>query len=228
MKKLSALIAMILCVIVGGVYANWVYAEGEDTTDAYNEVTVTLSQATSDQAKGIFGIETNFTIQIDQLNDDHDAVLKFVPNVVGEAVKMKITFTPSASASDDVKKNGIPARYYLDTTTTMQYKMDSDGNYNATGTAYDVFILSPTHGDSFAENVDWEYDAVNKIFYMEFDEAALSQMIKLNTPNGKVFRLDTKAEYDAFHKALNGNIEFNLTDGKHTDDDHGTTGGESA
>ena len=49
MKKLSVLIAMILCVTIGGVYATWTYA-GQKVSDASYESVLRLTDAVEEGA----------------------------------------------------------------------------------------------------------------------------------------------------------------------------------
>ena len=209
MKKLSILVALILCVTVGGVYAVWTYSGTDDVVDTNAEVKVVLEAATLDGSIGAFTAKSNLTLSIDQkAGSNHIAELVF-KSIDNDPIFMTFTFTPSAGADMDIKNNGIPAEIYQNTTTTMQYPMDADGNYSATGTPTDVFKFENKADGDFVSNVTWEKQADGS-FTITFNEAQLKEMIKLNYD----FQLDTKDEHDEFYKILNGNIRVHITDGK--------------
>ena len=85
----------------------------------------------------------------------------------------------------------------------MQYKMDAEGNYDAseTATAKDIFVLKD-HDD-----VSWVKEG--NVFVCELDKTHLEEHIKLNG----TFKLDLKSEHDEFGKALAGNIKGTVSDG---------------
>jgi hypothetical protein len=60
----------------------------------------------------------------------------------------------------------------------------------------------------FAANITWNEESDGSFTYT-MDKTALEAAIKLS----QTFKLDTKAEYDAFKAALAGNIAANVTDG---------------
>ncbi|MBQ2718586.1 MAG: hypothetical protein IJF73_00800 [Clostridia bacterium] len=211
MKKLSVLIALLLCVTIGGVYATWTYAGTDDIADVFAESKVTIADATLTGANGVYTVTSNLVLTVDQANEDHEALLKFASND-GNPIHLTITFKPANNAPKTVKENAVPTRYYFGTTTTMAYKMDAEGNYSAEGTAKDIFTFDPAYVAPFAANVTWtpgvdEDDA--PIFTYTLNEDALKTMITLNGD----FVLDTKAEHDAFRDALSGNIVVRVTDG---------------
>lgn len=209
MKKLSILVALILCVTVGGVYAVWTYSGTDDVVDTNAEVKVVLEAATLDGSIGAFSAESNLTLSIDQkAGSNHIAELVFKSND-SNPIFMTFTFTPSAGADMDIKNNGIPAEIYQKATTEMQYPMDASGNYKADGTKTDVFKFENESDGTFTANVTWEKQA-DGTFTVTYNEAQLKEMIKLNYD----FQLDTKDEHDEFYKILNGNIRVHITDGK--------------
>ncbi len=207
MKKLSLLIALMLLVTVGGVYATWSYAGTNDIADAYAEAKVTITDAELVGANGTYKIESNLVLTIDQANEDHEAELVFDSNN-GEAIYLKVTFTPAANAPQSIKENAVPSELYFGTTTTMQYSMDADGNYSATGTPTEIFSFTNASDGVFSPNVKWTEQADGTFTYT-MDQAALEAAIKLS----QTFVLDLKSEHDAFREALNGNIVARITDG---------------
>lgn len=207
MKKLSVLIALMLCVTIGGVYATWTYAGTNDIADAYAEAKVTIADAELTGANGTYKVESNLVLTVDQANDDHEAELVFEANN-SEPIFLKVTFTPAANAPQTIKDNAVPSELYFTTTTDMEYKMDADGNYSETGTGKDIFTFSNPSDGVFSPNFTWTPEA-NGTFTYTLNETALKSMISLS----QTFVLDLKSEHDAFREALNGNILVRVTDG---------------
>ena len=207
MKKLSLLIALMLLVTVGGVYATWSYVGSTDIIDALAESKVTIEDAVIEGTYGIYKIESNLVLTVDQANDNHEAELVFGSND-GQAVYLKVTFTPSTNAPKAIKDNAVPSELYFGVTTPMQYKVDADGNYADDGTAVDIFTFE-NPGDGHLNNTfTWSKNADGTFVY-ELDETALKEQIQLS----QTFVLDIKAEHDAFRTALAGNIVARVTDG---------------
>ena len=207
MKKLTLLLALMLVVTIGGVYATWSYAGTNDIADAYAETKVTITDAVLTGANGTYAIESNLVIHVDQKNDDHEAELVFASNN-GDPIFLKVTFVPSASAPQDIKNNAVPSELYFGTTTDMTYKIDGDGNYDANGTPTKILKFKNESDGNFSENITWSPEADGSFTYT-MDEAALKEQIQLS----RTFVLDIKGEHDAFREALNGNIIARVTDG---------------
>lgn len=207
MKKLSVLIAIMLCVTIGGVYATWTYAGTDDIADAYAEAKVTIADAELTGANGTYKVESNLVLTVDQANDEHEAKLVFSSNN-SDPIFLKVTFTPAANAPQTIKDNAVPSELYFTTTTEMEYKMDADGNYSATGTPTKIFTFANPADNEFNANVTWTPEADGSFTYT-LDQSQLEAMISLKQP----FVLDLKSEHDAFREALNGNILVRVTDG---------------
>lgn len=207
MKKLSILIALMLLVTVGGVYATWSYAGTNDIADAFAEAKVTIADAELTGANGVYKIESNLVLTVDQANEDHEAKLVFDSND-GQPIYLKVTFTPSANAPQDIKDNAVPSELYFGTTTTMQYKIDANGNYSESGTPTDIFTFTSVSNGNLDPNVTWNEETVGSFTYT-LNQTDLEGMISLS----QTFVLDTKAEHDAFRTALSGNIVARITDG---------------
>ncbi len=207
MKKLSILIALLLCVTIGGVYATWSYALTDDIADAFAEAKVTIADAEFVGSNGTYKIESNLALTVDQANDAHEAELVFSAND-SQPIHLTVTFTPATNAPQKVKEEAVPSELYFGTTTTMQYKMDAEGNYDENGTAKDIFVLKDTSDGDLDVNVTWTKQADGTFTYT-LDEAALKEQIKLS----QTFKLDLKSEHDAFREAMKGNIVARVTDG---------------
>ena len=210
MKKLSLLVALFMCLTIGGVYATWSYAGTNDIGDAFAEAKVTIAEVELTGANGTYKVESNLVLTVDQANDEHDAELVFASNN-SDPIFLKVTFTPAGNAPQTIKDNAVPTQLYFSTTTAMQYKIDGDGNYSETGTATDIFKFDEKYQAKdfeLAEKITWNEESDGSFTYT-MDVDALKAAIMLN----QTFKLDTKAEYDAFKAALAGNIVANVTDG---------------
>lgn len=127
MKKLSVLVALILCVTIGGVYATWNYAQGNvSSTTKYFDAGTTITDKVVDTAKGTITVDTsNLKITIDDSNND------FYGEMTMEGT-VSVTFTPNTGADETVASNGIALQYALGTTSGYTY----DGN--------DIFDVTTT------------------------------------------------------------------------------------
>ena len=214
MKKLSILMVLLLCLTVGGVYATWSYAGTNDIADAYAEAKATIADAELTGANGTYKVESNLILTVDQKNDEHEAELVFSSND-GKPIHLTVTFTPASNAPQAIKDNAVSSELYFGTSTEMTYPMDEYGNYSADGTATDIFKFGDNNkyasNGEFEANITWTKVKVeNETFFTyTLDEDDLKAMIQLN----KNFVLDTKAEHDAFHSCISGNITARVTDG---------------
>lgn len=200
MKKLSILIALMLCITIGGVYATWSYAGTNDIADQLVEAKVTIANIEYKEANGVYAIDSNLVLTVDQANEKHEAKLVYGSNN-SEDPYIKITFTAADYASPQIKANAVPSELYFGTTTTMQYT-------NKDGELVDIFWLSNTGNNTLDNEFTWTPEGNNKFSYT-LDKAAIENCIKLND----TFVLGTKTEHDKFRNALNGNIVARVTDG---------------
>ena len=216
MKKLSILIALFLCATIGGVYATWSYAGSTDIIDQKAEALVTVTAATTTGANGTYVITTNLVMEIDQESaTSHKAVLKFASND-SNPIQLKVVFTPSAHAPLSVKNGAVASKLYFATSTSMQYKMDADGNYSATGTPVDVFSFTNNASNkldipAYVEgSLDNKWVKQGDAFVYTMNETELKAAITLSQD----FILDLKTEHDAFSDAVSGNIVCHISDGQ--------------
>ena len=195
MVRLGLIALLLVCITITGVYAVWTYAGTNDIADAYAEAKVTIADVELTGANGTYKIESNLVLTVDQANDNHEAKLVFSAND-GQAIYLRVTFTPATNAPQTIKENGVESELYFGTTTEMKY----DG--------VDIFTFANS-GNGVLDNI-FEWDKNNDgTFTYTLDQAALEEMISLS----QTFVLDTKAEHDAFRVALTGNIVARVTDG---------------
>ena len=192
---------------IGGVYATWSYVGSTDIIDAFAESKVTIADAVIEGTYGIYKIESNLVLTVDQANDNHEAELVFGSNN-DQPVYLTVTFTPSVNAPKAIKDNAVESELYFGVTTPMQYKMDADGNYSESGTPVDIFKFKNSGNGKLDNTFAWTKNADGTFTYT-LNADALKEQISLS----QTFVLDIKAEHDAFRSALVGNIVARVTDG---------------
>ena len=164
-KSLSLLLALALCITIGGVYAAWIYAETPITAVHSHIGSFGLANAQVNNSKGTISIDaSNAHLTIDQkdsANLDYTAVLTATGTIT-------VTFTPSdyfASSGENIAlqynlktDNSNPIGFSVktsatDTTKTLFTKFDTstksdlnlvkqnDGSYVATVNASDLLSL---------------------------------------------------------------------------------------
>ncbi len=207
MKKLSLLIALCMLLTIGGVYATWSYVGSTDIIDAFAESKVTITDAVIEGTYGIYKIDSNLVLTVDQANDNHEAELVFGSNN-DQPVYLTVTFTPSVNAPKAIKDNAVVSELYFGVTTPMQYKMDADGNYSESGTPVDIFKFKNSGNGELDNTFAWTKNADGTFTYT-LNADALKEQISLS----QTFVLDIRAEHDAFRTALKGNIVARVTDG---------------
>lgn len=222
MRKLSLLIAMVLCLTIGGVYATWTFTatENADILDASEEVIVALNpdvDTTANLGKYTITLEnlTNGNILVDQAGDEavaagqkvaHQAVLWINPEA-----KITITYTPDKSAELDYKQGKFDTKFYF-SSPDWKAKFDAtSGHYDATnGTEKSIFLLDTDehtlrNGDG---NDEWTINGDGTLSYV-IDAEMLAEFFQLNDP----IVLDSMADYNGFKAAINGTITLHVTDG---------------
>lgn len=207
MKKLSILIALCMLLTIGGVYATWSYVGSTDIIDAFAESKVTIADAVIEGTYGIYKIDSNLVLTVDQGNDNHEAELVFSSNN-DQPVYLTVTFTPSVNAPKAIKDNAVESELYFGVTTPMKYTIDAGGNYAANGTAVDIFKFKNPGNGTLDNTFEWTKNADGTFTYT-LNADALKEQIFLS----QTFVLDIKAEHDAFRSALAGNIVARVTDG---------------
>lgn len=185
MKKLSTLIALILCVTIGGVYAAWTY-----TGSSINAVDRTLSHgltaSVTEGDVGVFSIaENTVDVAIDQT-----AIGNYTAKLVING-SVTVKFTPNAGAPQNVVNNAIPAEAVI-------YTKNADGNkYEGS----EIYVANDT-----VKSVDlvWSKGA-DGVFTAIISAEQIDSLLDL----GDVFVLDSQDDYNAFH-ALEENVTITL------------------
>lgn len=197
MKKLSVLIALVLCVTIGGVYAAWTYTNPDaDITDRHFNQLITISAATEEGAAGTYEIDTNITgMSIDQTGtnsngvDFHKAVLNYTTRD-SETPYIRFTLKLKENTGSDIFTT-LESKYTVDVVDANLYQGNPIFNDSKVGETV----------------IDWEYDSVNDIYYYEISD--MSTEITLND-----IILPSKPDHTAFSAALGRAVlEVKISDG---------------
>ena len=189
MKKLTILVALILCVTIGGVYATWTYS-GAPATTSHKHVSVNLATANSENSKGII---TNVYNSIDVLIDDggsYTAVAKF-------SGKMGFIFTPAVGADDDIVANGIKFAFTVEQATPLKY--DGNNIFNITNATPTVLDFGTKIDSTNATTINSEVDLTSHIgsFYIEITADQVANCVEIAP-----ITLPTFTDYENFEDAL--------------------------
>ncbi len=178
------LIALILCVTIGGVYAAWSYAASAGVTETVNKG-VSLTPVSQSGSIGSYAVSfAEFSIVIDQTSqDDYTPKLSFYQE--SDDGSLDFTFTPTTVASDDVKANGIESTVTF--TSVLQHE----------GIAIFSFPQTITIGTADSD-APIKWTKTGDIFTVSISNDALANYIQLNYTN----KLDTYAKYQAFETSL--------------------------
>ena len=176
MKKLTILVALLMCITIGGVYATWIYSNtSASATDL--ELSHGLAGVSSASVPhGILKIEENsLLIRIDQT-----AAGNYTAKLVVTG-SMTVSFTPDVAASPDIKANGIPAQAKLTLLNLEENKYGADPVYALVN---DGII-----------DIDWGTPDSNGVFTTTISADDLDGVLDL----GGTFVLSTLAQYEDFH-----------------------------
>ena len=113
MKRLAAIMAGALLTTVGGVYAQFTYAQG-NVEQAEISMQKNLATAATNTEKGTINVAGNFLVSIDDTNND----LMTETTISGN---LTISFTPAQGADADVRDNGIPLKMTIVIGGTNEY-----------------------------------------------------------------------------------------------------------
>ena len=198
MKGKMALIAT-LCtaVTIGGVYATWTFAQ-KNAASANTTVNVAMTGLTGETEKGTLSVmvmgANGFTLAVDDSNSDHIADIK------KEGV-VTVTFTPAASASEDVKTNGI------DVQCVISYAPYTGGPANLEAWTYADTQIFEIDNDEDAPILLNKAAAVRDLETGVFTWTIPAADIGIdltdafsNTTTG--VKIDTKGKYDAMNEEL--------------------------
>lgn len=188
MKKLSLLIALIICVTIGGVYATWVFTS--DDTAITDEITAGILLA------GVDSTATHGTLEMNDASILIDEGAGKAP-VLKMSTPVILTFTPNDDASGEIKAGGIDVYVYFvagESLTSKTYdsktifKLSSQGVSAATRIKIDAGTTNWTDNGDGTLSID-----ISELIVGAQDSV-------LSFAND--FVLDSKKDYDNFNDAL--------------------------
>jgi len=187
-KRLSVLVALALCVTIGGVYATWTYTQSTDVMDESVNISLNLGNVTAIGTYGTYEVDqSGLTLTIEpKAGTTHTTSL----NIAGELV---IKFTPNAYAPEPVKENAVASTYVFSlANVNWQYEGQN--------------IVTLPHAES--HNIVWVKQGDGSFKYT-LDANAIAGHIDLTE-----FTLDTKVKYDAYNAVLGqGSVVVTVSDG---------------
>lgn len=209
-KKISALLAMGLCLTVGGVYAAWTYAQG--SLEPQNvHIDPSIANKTTQTKKGSLTIAQGITITIDDVG-----TVDYVAEVVYGGTNLVVTFDPADGADQTVVDNGVTLMLKLSTTEEWTYNgvpifAVDDGTYYSPA-------LNVQADESKNEIGTFTKDTATGLFTWTVtpediqDKIALYKTSLSDTTTGDLI-LDTVEKYDAFHTELHkGDVIFTISE----------------
>ena len=173
MKRLAAIMAGALLTTVGGVYAQFTYAQG-DVTEQVISAQKTLQPAATDTKKGTINVTGDFTVSI--VDDNNDFITE--TTILGN---LTISFSPAKGADAEVRDNGIPLKMTIVIGNPNKYA-------NKT-----LFALKPAYTEGGVL-----LDGGKKVK----DTAVSVKLTDYIEWNDDEFTLSTLAEYNAFKEAF--------------------------
>ena len=190
MKKLGLLIAMILCVTIGGVYATWTYTQNTDVADEAVNINMNLTDVVYSGSYGTYKVDTTGLY----LTIEPKTGTTHTTSLIADG-KIVITFTPNSVAPAEVKADGVESTYAF----TL-------ANPNWTYNGQQIMTLKDGH--TGAHDIEWVKQA-DGTFTFTIDASELHDHVALTE-----IELDTKAKYDAYNAVLGqGSIVITVSDG---------------
>lgn len=126
MKKLSVLIALVLCVTIGGVYAAWNYAQGNT---ASVEITreINMAQVNTNSNKGtISATPRDVAFLVDDSGEVDGEGKKTYKAVLTGTGSFTINFTPAQGADESTITNGIKMLAKIEVKRAENVPADAD------------------------------------------------------------------------------------------------------
>ena len=188
MKKISLLIALVLCLTISGVYATWVYSQSDDVADITGAKAITMTEATFTGTYGTYSVDSsNLTMVVDpKEGTTHTTSLVIEGDLV-------IRFTPNTYAPAEVKTNGVASTFA----------------FSLSNAAWNYDNTPITTVDTAKHDITW-VPANDGTFTYTISAQNLANYVTLTE-----FTLDTKADYDAYDRVLtNGQLVVTISDGK--------------
>ncbi len=208
MKKLSILIAMILCVTIGGVYAAWNYAGTSTDIGLQINQTVQLEQSSQNGAAGTYSLSHNITaINItpdDQTTKNATIVATYSQ---GNAPVFELTFKPATNAGDVIETNALTSYVYFG--TERSFIWDHDANSETEKVNVFTFPCGKpiadkqepkviATADQQTEGPKWTWDQAAGVFKCTLTFASITDIITFDSN----VHLPTIEDYNRFQSEV--------------------------
>lgn len=203
MKRLSVVLALVLCVTIGGVFANWIYAGTNATNLHHHMANIVLSDVNSETKIGTYSVvqgDDTIKIKIDQKNSTIGSLDYHTTIVVTGS--MTITFTPNA-----LYTGGAPtAKFTLASEKDVSTLKFSDVAYGGELDNKEIFSKFDKTTETDLTFTDADSDG---IYEATITADQIKSLITVNE-----FLLPTETAYNAFATVLGGlgKIGINVTD----------------
>lgn len=198
MKKLSLLVALILCVTIGGVYATWLYAEAPMDTAAHEFKNLGITDVDTNAKSGKIAVTDTLILKIDDNEGNHKPAWD-TDVTAANGGNLQIVFTPNSGAGDTTLNYTITVAknsYTDDDSTAKPIFVTKDGTTVTAAHAEAKTIMS----GSFSFDAG-EPQAVKTITFAD--------VIAVLDVNNTIELTDLE-EYEAYKTALEG-VELTLT-----------------
>ncbi len=210
MKRLTMLVALILCVTIGGVYAAWIYPGNEEVK---NHVSQTISLQGDDSAGrwGSYALTHNLSkIEIAPDNqDDKNVTLDYAyTNQDDTKVELTITFTAESNAGS-VKEYGLETYIY--------FGIENDRTFtDIHGTTKSIFafaygkdnclVIKPTNYETALQAGEYIWTEVSARVFSVTIELDFDDVVAINGE----FALPNLTDYYNFVTALGNKHDIGL------------------
>ena len=208
-KMLTLVVCLALCLTLGGVYATWYYALGDDVADQHQHLSLSMGVAQNSGEYGSYNVDlTGFSMSVEPKGEESDEVHKTALVITGQIV---LTFTPGLYSTTDVKDHAVATTWNLGTSINQETAWTYNGQR-----IFTVDTGARTIGAANSGVADKWVDQAGGTFTYTINAATIASMITMTE-----FDLDTKVDYDAFTTALGqGQIGITVSDGKSAGSGH--------
>lgn len=227
MKKLSLLIASLLCVTIGGVYATWYYASSGKVESQHTHFSLGI---TGTDTAGTYGnyyinVNTNIKMWVDPAgttaDQSHITALYFgseTDNVVNAAeddeIMVTLKYLPGENMPATDFDNGIITKWSLKSSIALDaWTFGGEQIFDAIdSTSFTIYPYGTTTDGVNAVTAAqcWEQKATDGAFYYKITVGQIKALIDLNE-----IELDTLEKHGNYLTALNsGKIGITIEDGR--------------
>ena len=188
-KRISLLIALAVCVTIGGVYATWNYSSQNAVNDEPINLSVSLTNYNAgENAKGSLQLlEEGVDIFIDDTDNNYIAELVMSGRLV-------VLFVPYSQA-EEAKQDGIDVQFTL--SSTLKYGTEDIFSIGTTASEVIMTKITTENATTVVSGQDLTQYIADDAFVGVVEASQLDAKIDINT-----FELDSLDLYHEFQDAL--------------------------